>query len=83
MPSETEFVSDALTFLSEIGADISGVTATTDLVESGVLDSLATLAFLDFLENRNGKEIDVDSLTVESISSLQSAYAFVFSREQV
>lgn len=63
MSTETEFVSDALRFLEEIGADTAGVDPGTNLFESGVLDSLGTLAFLDFLEQQMGEEIEIEGWT--------------------
>ncbi|MCX4745039.1 acyl carrier protein [Kitasatospora sp. NBC_01287] len=77
MPSEDEFVRNAVQFLAEIGADSSGLEPETDLFESGVLDSLGSLAFLDFLEQQRGAEIDIDTLNISMISSLRSAYAFI------
>ncbi|MER5276889.1 phosphopantetheine-binding protein [Streptomyces sp. NPDC002809] len=80
MPSEDAFVQNALEFLQEIGADTSLVTADTHLFEAGLLDSLGTLAFLDFLEQQRGAEVEIDSLDFDTIATLRSTYAFVFPR---
>lgn len=78
MSSEEEFFADTLTFLREIGADTSAVEPDTNLFDSGVLDSLGTLAFLDFLERRLADEIEVEQLDIESISTLRQAHRYVY-----
>jgi acyl carrier protein len=80
--SEDEFVTAALQFLEEIGADTAQVEVEVNLFESGVLDSLATLAFLDFLEQRRGREIEIDKLNIEEISTLGKAYKFAHAHEE-
>jgi acyl carrier protein len=75
--SEDEFLKSALQFLDEIGVDTADVRAETNLIESGALDSLGTLAFLDFLEQQLGQEIDVEGLEMDEISTLRNAYRFV------
>jgi acyl carrier protein len=77
--SEDEFVQQALQFLAEIGADITAVESDTHLFDSGALDSLGTLAFLDFLEQQAGEEIEVEKLDITEISTLRNAYRFVAS----
>lgn len=83
MIGEDEFVASALEFLAEIGADASGVQPGTNLFDSGILDSLGTLAFLDYLEQQRGDEIEVDKLDLEEISTLARAYRFVVDAEPV
>jgi acyl carrier protein len=80
--TETEFVEVALKFLGEIGADTTGIEAETNLFDSGALDSLGTLAFLDFLEQQLGTEIEVEKLDLDEISTLHNAYRFVVSHAQ-
>ncbi|MGH1552024.1 phosphopantetheine-binding protein [Streptomyces sp. L7] len=80
MSSEDEFVHNALEFLREIGADTSLVTPDTHLFESGLLDSLGTLAFLDFLEQQRGAEVEIDSLDFDTIATLRSTCTFIFAR---
>jgi acyl carrier protein len=77
---EDDFMKNALQFLEEIGADTSEVEPETDLFD-GVLDSLGTLAFLDFLEQQRDDEIDIDNLHLDSISTLRNAYRFVLAVE--
>ena len=81
MLSEQEFIENALKFLAEIGADVSEIQPETNLFESGVLDSLGTLAFLDFLDQERGQEIEIENLEFESISTLRRTYQFVVGEE--
>ncbi|MER5310635.1 hypothetical protein ABT034_22920 [Streptomyces sp. NPDC002773] len=80
MPTEDEFVASAITFLGEIGAEAVDVHADTDLFATEVLDSLGTLAFLDFLEEQRGEEIEIETLRIELLSTLRKAYGFVFAQ---
>ncbi|WP_404951698.1 phosphopantetheine-binding protein [Streptomyces sp. ARC12] len=73
-------VTSAITFLGEIGADAADVHADTDLFAAEVLDSLGTLAFLDFLEEQRGEEIELETLKIELFSTLRKAYGFVFAQ---
>jgi len=76
--TQGEFIEQALEFFEEIGVEnVSDIEQDTDLFESGVLDSLGTLAFLDFLERQQGTDIDIEELDVAAISTLQMAYQFV------
>ena len=77
MPPEDEFIKTALRFLEEIGADAAAVKPETNLIDSGILDSLGILAFLDFLEQQSGESIEIDGMTIESISTLHNAYQFM------
>jgi len=77
MVTEGKFIEQALGFLDEIGADTSDVRPDMDLFEAGVLDSLGTLAFLDFLEQQQGTGIDIEELDISEISTLQLAYQYV------
>jgi acyl carrier protein len=81
MLPEEQFITSALQFLTEIGADTSEVEPDTNLLDSGVLDSLGTLAFLDFLEQQRDEEIDIEKLHLESIATLRNAYRFVLGEE--
>lgn len=80
MPTEDQFIDSAREFLAEIGADTQSLTADTHLFDSGLLDSLGTLAFLDFVENLIGDEIDLDSVDVHSFSTLRNTYQVFFAQ---
>ncbi len=77
MSSEEEFIKNAVEFLDEIGVDTAELGPETNLIDTGVLDSLAILTFLDFLEQQWDKEVDVDELSIDSISTLRRAYRFM------
>lgn len=76
--SETQFVKSALEFLSSrIGGDAMDIGATTELIDSGILDSLLILEFFLFLEGVRGSGIDPDGFDVASLSTLHNAYQLV------
>ena len=57
--SEDEFVDQAHEFLQQrIGDQADGVEGDTELVASGILDSLLVLEFFFFLEEVRGSAID-------------------------
>ncbi|WP_034260999.1 phosphopantetheine-binding protein [Actinospica robiniae] len=80
MLTETEFMEASKGFLEEIGADLSAVDPDTHLIDAGVLDSLAILAFLDFLENRCGGVVQIEQLEIDSIATLNNAYKLLLSQ---
>lgn len=77
MSTEEEFMMEAIRFLQEIGVNTADVRPETHLFEQKVLDSLGTLAFLDFLEQQTGGEIDVEKLDIAAIATLRDAFKFV------
>lgn len=77
MTSEDEFFKNAIAFFEEIGVDTEAVSPDTDLIDTGILDSLAILTFLDFLEQQWDSEIDFDDLDTRSISTLERAHRFM------
>jgi len=72
--TEHEFISRASTFLTERLGDGAAFDADTDLVGSGVLDSLAMLEFFFFVEEQRGEAIDTKDFSLQSISSIRTAY---------
>ena len=54
------------------GEDSANLTDTTELKASGILDSLATLKLVAFLEETFHVELDADDLDAESLSSVDS-----------
>src|ERR1700759_3450951 len=72
--TEDEFISRASTFLTERLGDGARFDADTDLVGSGVLDSLAMLEFFFFVEEQRGEAIDTKDFSLQSISSIRAAY---------
>lgn len=78
MIGEQQFFESAREFLRErIGDQATHVDADTELVRSGVLDSLLVLEFFFFLEGIRGAAIEPGEATVEVLSTLRSAYQIV------
>lgn len=78
MISEDKFLASAKEFLGErLGDKVATVDFDTDLVRSGLLDSLLVLEFFFFLEGLTGTELDPEDATVESLSTLRNAYRLV------
>jgi acyl carrier protein len=77
--SEAEFVDRARDFLrSRVGDDVvDGLDADSELVRSGVLDSLLVLEFFFFLEELRGASIPEGAVSTEALSSLRQAYRLV------
>lgn len=80
MLTETEFMDAAMGFLEGIGADVSAVDPDTHLIDSGVLDSLAILAFLDFLENQCGAVVQIEELEIDTIATLNNAFKLLLAQ---
>lgn len=78
MISEEKFLELSREFLVErLGSKAEGIDATTELVESGILDSLMILEFFFFLEGITGTAVEPGSATVESLATLRGAYQLV------
>jgi acyl carrier protein len=76
--SEDEFVARAHEFLQQrIGDQANGVEGDTELVASGILDSLLVLEFFFFLEEVRGSAIDSEQVSVEALSTIRNAYRLV------
>jgi acyl carrier protein len=76
--SEDEFVDRAHEFLQQrIGDQADGVEGDTELVASGILDSLLVLEFFFFLEEVRGSAIDPEEVSVEALSTIRNAYRLV------
>jgi hypothetical protein len=74
--TEGEFIDRAHAFLTERVGDGRSFDADTDLVKSGVLDSLLMVEFFFFLEQVRGEAINTEGFSVQSIATLRSAYRF-------
>lgn len=72
--TEAEFISRASAFLTDRLGDGAAFDADTDLVASGVLDSLAMLEFFFFVEEQRGQPIDTKDFSLQLISSIRTAY---------
>jgi len=61
----------------ELGKDTSAVGAGDSLLESGVIDSLAVVQLVAFIERTYGVKIEEDDLLPENFDSLSAIAAFV------
>lgn len=76
MLTEEEFIDRARQFLSEIGGiDPARIDPDTHLVEEKILDSLLFIAFLGFVEEQRGYEMELGPEDLALLSSLRTAYA--------
>lgn len=63
------------------GEDPRNLTPTTELIRSRILDSLATLELVSFLENRYGIELGADDVGAENLGTLESIERLVQSKQ--
>jgi acyl carrier protein len=78
VPTEEEFIARARQFLHEIGGQhVDAVDVDANLLESGVLDSLAIIAYVAFVEEQRGSELEMGPVELELIMTLRSAYTLV------
>jgi acyl carrier protein len=64
------------------GEDPRNLTDSTELIRSGVIDSLATLELVSFLEERFDIELGADDVGAENLGTLNSIEALVRSKQQ-
>jgi acyl carrier protein len=78
MVDEASFIDRAVRFLAEIsGEDPGSIDADTQLLETSFFDSLALIAFLEFLEQQRGSPLPVspkDGIPVGALASIRTAY---------
>lgn len=73
--TEDEFIERARRFLSEVGGrDPGSIHPDDNLVDNGVLDSLLLIAFLAFVEEQRGYEMDIQEEHIKLLATLRSAY---------
>lgn len=63
------------------GEDASNLTDTTELKESGILDSLSTLKLVTFLEEQFKVEFEADDLDAGNLATLESIERLVKSKK--
>ena len=63
------------------GEDPAALTDTTALVTTGILDSIAVLKVVTFLENQFGITIEPHEAVVENLNTLSDIERFVMSKE--
>jgi acyl carrier protein len=73
--TEEEFIARARRFLSDIGGeDLTAIDPDANLVDNGVLDSLLLIAFLAFVEEQRGYEMEMREEDIKLLASLRTAY---------
>jgi acyl carrier protein len=73
--TEDEFIERARRFLSEFGGlDPGSIDPDANLVDNGVLDSLLLIAFLAFVEEQRGYEMDIQEEHIKLLATLRTAY---------
>ena len=78
IPTEEEFIARARQFLREIGGEkADAVDVDANLLESGVLDSLAVIAYVAFVEEQRGAELEMGPEELTLIMTIRTAYALV------
>lgn len=63
------------------GEDPANLTDTTELKESGILDSLSTLKLVTFLEEQFKVEFEADDLDAGNLSTLENIERLVRSKQ--
>ena len=66
-------------FLPGASADI--IEDSTELVTGGILDSLATLQLVSFLEENYGIKVEAHEVNVDNMNTLNSIVEFVLSKQ--
>ncbi len=73
--TEEEFIERARQFLSVTGGvDPAVIDPDANLVDKGVLDSLLLLAFLAFVEEQRGYEMELREEDMKLLARLRTAY---------
>lgn len=64
------------------GEDAANLTDSTELKESGILDSLSTLKLVTFLEEQYKVEFEADDLDAGNLSTVANIAALVASKQR-
>lgn len=64
------------------GEDASNLTDSTELKETGILDSLSTLKLITFLEDHYKVEFEADDLDAGNLSSVGNIAELVVSKQR-
>jgi acyl carrier protein len=76
--SEEDFIARAREFLgTRLGSAADDLTADTELIRSGLLDSLLVLEFFFFLEQVRGSAVPEREVSNDSLATLRRAYRLV------
>ena len=64
------------------GEDAANLTDSTELKESGILDSLSTLKLVTFLEEQYKVEFEADDLDASNLSTVTNIAALVVAKQR-
>lgn len=64
------------------GEDAANLTDSTELKESGILDSMSTLKLVTFLETQYQVEFEADDLDAANLSTVASIAALVTAKQR-
>lgn len=71
------FLSALITFLKEqSGSETIDITANTELIENGIIDSFSITPLLLFIEERLGVSVEFEDLLLDSIKTARSIDTF-------
>ena len=75
MSSNPNILAELKTFLvQELHGQAAAIDIDTDLIETGVLDSISFVALVSFIEKRVGRWLPVEELGPENFVSLRSMH---------
>lgn len=81
MPSEAEFIQDAIALFRSVSGDVAAtVGPDTDLSATGWFDSLLLVTFLDFIESQRGAPLAISTETgipMDDLATIRKAYQLV------
>ena len=77
MPITKEITSFINTVISDGSQQVG---SEDDLIESGIIDSLAILQLVEFIIEKFNIDVDPDSITPENFSTVERISAFIRSR---
>ena len=83
MGQESQVIADVRRFIIDTflpGEDPGALTATTPLMSAGILDSIATLKLIMFLEERFGIEVEPHEADQEHLNTLEAIDRLVASK---
>jgi hypothetical protein len=66
-----EWIKQVERWLLDRRPELTGLEANYDLIENRILDSLAFLSFINFIQELTGQELNVDAHSANSFRTLQ------------
>lgn len=83
--NKEQFVENFCLFLQSLNlnSDISNLETTTNLMESGYLDSLSMVEVIIFIENMIGEEISIENYQLSNFYTIEDIYNTFINNEKV